>query len=260
MYDCFGGPSLELVSFEMLDAWAPGGMPNMAPPDSGQPMAKDALVLLDVHYHPTGAVEKDAATKLALMTTDTKPSRIARTVLIGNFEKTSEVPPFGVGDLVKQADEQTASFAVPPGAKDHVEEMTWKWTLPNGLDGKPSVIRVFAMGTHMHYVGRDMRVTLEHATPSTDEAAKECLIETPAWDFNWQRGYAFDGAFDSLPQMRDGDLLRFRCVYDNSMDNRFVVRALAEQKLDAPKNVTLGEDTLDEMCLGALGIIYPNPN
>jgi hypothetical protein len=259
-YDCFGGPALETVTFEMLDAWAPGVLPNMAPPESGQPMSKDDLVLLDVHYHPTGGEEKDSATKLSLMTSDEKPKRIARTVLIGNFEGRREVPPFGVGELLKQSDETTAAFGIPADAKDHVEEMTWTWTLPNQLDGTPTTIRVFGMGTHMHYVGRGMRVSLEHKTPSTGEDAKECLIETPSWDFNWQRGYAFDADFEKLPQMRNGDVLRFRCIYDNTMGNKFVVDALSEQKLDKPKDVVLGEDTLDEMCLGALGIIYPNPN
>jgi hypothetical protein len=138
--------------------------------------------------------------------------------------------------------------------------MTWTWTLPNQLDGTPTVIRVFGMGTHMHYVGRDMRVTLEHKTPASGESPSECLIETPSWDFNWQRGYAFQGEFDDLPQMRDGDVLRFHCKFDNSMGNKFVVDALREQNLSEPKEVLLGEDTLDEMCLGALGIIYPNPS
>jgi hypothetical protein len=132
--------------------------------------------------------------------------------------------------------------------------------------------RVFAMGTHMHYVGRDMSIQLEHNSASEADAGvaasdagaatggQECLIETPQWDFNWQRGYGFDGSFDQLPVMRAGDVIKFRCVFDNSMDNPFVVQALDARGLDAPVEVRLGEDTLDEMCLGAFGIIYPNPN
>ena len=33
-------------------------------------------------------------------------------------------------------------------------------------------------------------------------------------------------------------------------------RALLEQKLSAPQDVGLGETTLDEMCLGAINVIY----
>ena len=35
---------------------------------------------------------------------------------------------------------------------------------------------------------------------------------------------------------------------------------VADQGLDAPVEVPLGDDTLDEMCLAGIGIIYPNIN
>jgi hypothetical protein len=108
----------------------------------------------------------------------------------------------------------------------------------------------------MHYVGVDMKITLEHAG-GTDT---ECLIQTPHWDFNWQRGYAYDAAYEDLPAMRDGDTLHFRCVYDNTLGNLNVLGALQARRLANPVEVRLGEDTLDEMCLGAIGIISPNTN
>lgn len=53
-----------------------------------------------------------------------------------------------------------------------------------------------------------------------------------------------------------GDYLYLRCTYDNSMSNPYVVEALAQQRLDAPVPVFLGEETLDEMCLGVFGVAY----
>lgn len=255
VYNCFGGPGITSVTTQMLDAWAPGGIANMAPPNAGQPVAKDSLVLLDVHYHPTGQTERDTTTKLSLMLAQEKPTFVARTVLLGNFQTKStfmNATGGGVGDLIQQSDESAPEFMIPANAKAHVEDMTWTWNLPLGS------IRVISMGTHMHYVGRKMRVTLEHATPSASEDKQECLIETPAWDFNWQRGYAFDAPYESLPEMRNGDVLKFHCEFDNSMDNRYVVQALKDQDLTAPVDVRLGEDTLDEMCLGAVSIMYPS--
>jgi hypothetical protein len=38
------------------------------------------------------------------------------------------------------------------------------------------------------------------------------------------------------------------------MGNQFVQSALAEQGLSAPRDVRLGEATLDEMCLGIFGL------
>lgn len=53
----------------------------------------------------------------------------------------------------------------------------------------------------------------------------------------------------------DQESLKFRCTYDNSLANPFVARALAEQGLTEPQDVYLGEQTLDEMCLGIFGIL-----
>lgn len=252
-YDCFGGPGLETVETEIVDAWAPGALPNLAPPGSGQPMDRDALVILDVHYHPTGqGPEVDADTRLSLMLSDERPQYVSQVVLLGNFDERIDTD-FGVGDLRLQAGESAAEFVIPAGEARHVEEMTWEWALTPGFE-----LAVYGMGTHMHYVGRDMQVHLERADPQGSEPAEECLIQTPAWDFNWQRAYFYDAPQDRLPLMRDGDVLRMRCAYDNSTANPFLLDALIAQGLDEPVDVRLGEDTLDEMCLAAVAIMYPN--
>lgn len=251
-----GGPGLETVSTQMLDAWAPGGIPNDAPANSGQPLDKDALVLLDMHYHPTGAgTEMDDSTYLGLTIDDAEPEYISRTILLGNNDQAEEDLGILKARLLKQEGEDQAQFMIPAGEKHHVEEMTWEWT-----DELRSALRIYGMGTHMHYVGRDMLIQLENTHPQPGEPDTECLIETPQWDFNWQRGYGFDGDYDELPMINPGDVLRLRCVFDNSMENTFVVEALADQGLQEPVDVPLGEDTLDEMCLGAFGIVYPNAN
>lgn len=256
-YDCFGGPGLTNVddpslsiSTAILDAWAPGGVPNMAPEGSGQYVLKDSLVIMDTHYHPVGEPQIDDSTKLALMLATERPEYNARVALLGNFEGLRETQ-YGDGNLELQSGESIAEFMIPADAADHIEENTWTWKLPEGTE-----LRVWSMGTHMHYVGVDMKITLEHA----DNSDTQCLIHTPQWDFNWQRGYAYDAAYEDLPVMRNGDTVRMRCTYDNTMDNPNVLIALDDQELDAPVEVRLGEDTLDEMCLGAFGIISPNTN
>ena len=131
--------------------------------------------------------------------------------------------------------------------------MTWTWDFA-GVGLPSAELYVYAMGTHMHYAGRDMRVWLEPAQRSDDL----CLIQTPDWDYNWQRVYMYDAPRTKLPVMGQGDTIHMQCVFDNSMENRFVREALAQQGLDAPQDVRLGEDTLDEMCLSVLGIMHLN--
>jgi hypothetical protein len=86
--------------------------------------------------------------------------------------------------------------------------------------------------------------------------AQECLLHTPKWDFNWQRVYQYNAPFDQLPLVRGGDKLRLRCKYNNSSSNPFVMEALESQGLQAPIDVRLGEQTLDEMCLAVVQILY----
>ena len=154
---------------------------------------------------------------------------------------------------MRQAGEAEAEFVIPADVSGHVEDMSWTWKLPPSLEFK-----VYAAGTHMHYVGRDMQVWLEHTKAQPGADREECLIETPQWNFNWQRGYAYDAQYEELPSMGSGDKLKLHCVYDNTMKNVFVAQALHERGMDAPIEVKLGEDTLDEMCVGAVGVLYPN--
>jgi hypothetical protein len=113
------------------------------------------------------------------------------------------------------------------------------------------------MGTHMHWVGTDMTVQIARNGTRPNQPASECLIATPHYDFNWQRGYAYDQPIAALPTIKGGDRIRMRCTYDNSTENPRVARALAEQRLSSPVDVRLGEETLDEMCLGAFTLLTP---
>lgn len=92
-----------------------------------------------------------------------------------------------------------------------------------------------------------------------DQPAQECLLQTPGWNFEWQRFYEYDARIEDLPFVMSGDTFKLTCKYDNSMANPFVREALAEQGLDAPREVVLGDETLDEMCLLAVTFFYKAP-
>jgi hypothetical protein len=136
---------------------------------------------------------------------------------------------------------------VPAGAKNHIETMLFR-------EDAPYSFPIFSVGTHMHYVGTSMKVELNQ--PIFDD--QQCLIETPNWDFNWQRIYNYDAPVDELPVLAYGDELKFTCNFDNSLDNPFVREALAEQGLEAPVDVELGDETLDEMCIALMGVLMPH--
>ena len=65
-----------------------------------------SLLLLNMHYHPTGERETDADTRVALMLTDERPRLINRIVLVGNVARARMESRLGVGELMRQSGEE----------------------------------------------------------------------------------------------------------------------------------------------------------
>jgi hypothetical protein len=253
-YDCFAGTGFANTS--VLYAWAPGAQPAELGDSLAFSIAANSLIVLQVHYHPlVNSAEVDQST-LELQYFNGRPQNIAQILLIGNFENQ-----FGNNEgLMPGMNDRTAlpEFRIPAGVADHVE--TQRFILPSTLNGFPLPdLKVISAATHMHYVGTGMRWEIEHAIPEEGEPQRECMIETPRWDFQWQRGYAYDVPMLRAPEWRPGDTLHLRCLYNNTMDNPFVAQALADQGFSAPQDVYLGEETLDEMCLAVMTIAFANP-
>lgn len=251
-YQCFGAPGFDSA---LLGAWAPGAVPIELPPGAGLPVPKGSRIVINVHYHPTGEPQMDASS-IDLRWTATKTPLEATLALVGNARKQE---PSGDGLAPGPGDPPSGpSFLIPAGARDHVETM--RFTIPERLAFGAFI---FAAGTHMHYVGTDMKIEIDRSKRKggapAGEPQRECLLQTPRWDFHWQRGYQYDAPLEKLPTLSTGDVLHLRCKYDNSLDNPHVAAALAEQGLKQPRRVELGEETLDEMCLGVFGIAYWRP-
>lgn len=242
-YDCFGGPQLEAPG--LLMAWAPGATPVTAPEGVAMALPSTGRIVMQVHYHPTGAPQVDDATSVQLRRYRAGiPDYVGTLTLIGNARGPLAD---GMGLQAGPNDAGAPEFRIPAGAVGHTESMLFP------LPRAQADYKLWAVGSHMHYVGTDMRIGITRAEPG-EEPAEECLLDTPRWDFNWQRGYLYDVPIDQAPSAKGGDVFNLRCTYDNSMNNPFVQSALTEQGLGAPRDVRLGEETLDEMCLGIFGI------
>ncbi|HTJ84767.1 MAG TPA: hypothetical protein VL400_23770 [Polyangiaceae bacterium] len=240
-FDCFGAPGADLIG-----AWAPGAKPLELPTDVGMQLTTDDVIVVQMHYHPTGDTSEVDKSSIQLRYIDATPKWSFQFALLGNASSASE------GLLADPDDRGEPEFRIPAGAKSHTEDM--EFTIPEtGIE-----VPVLLVGTHMHYVGYDGRFSVTRANPGPSELADECFVETPAWDFNWQRGYMYDAPISDLPTISTGDVVHMHCEYNNTMGNRFVQQALEQQGLSAPQDVSLGETTLDEMCLGVLGYLLPN--
>ncbi len=238
-FDCFNTPDLS-ASYLMM-TWTPGAAPNVTPAGSGMPLTPGSRLVVQMHYHPTGQPEQDQSA-LELKWITREPEMEAAQALVGNYGRLRSD---GTGLQPGQGDGDEPRFLIPANNSAHIESMIYRQDIPFEFP-------LFSVGTHMHYVGVGMRIELKR-----EGQEKECLIETPKWDFDWQRTYSFDAPRSALPVIGPGDELHMRCVYDNSMSNPLVRRALLEQGLEEPVDVALGEETLDEMCLGIFGLLVP---
>lgn len=232
--NCGGGSGIS--GGQLIGGWVPGGLPMEAPEGVATELPVGTRLILNVHYHATGAgSEEDKGTGLALRWSANKPEWTSYFTLIG-------AP--GIGSSLN------GPLSIPAGEEAHVEE--YEYVVGSlGMDFPDIVdVRVWTVLNHMHKVGIDMRVWVE----DRDTGEETCLLHTPKWDFNWQRSYALDTPVASSVRVQSGDVVRVRCIYNNTMSNPGVVEMLGELGLDEPITVNLGEATGDEMCLTGVGV------
>ena len=195
-----------------LAGWAPGNSPRFAPPGVAVKIPKGARLVMEVHYHPNGQVERDRST-LGLS--------LAR-------ETVRQIPVQGIT--------ARPNLEIPAG--DPAAEVKASVTLVgNRLVGVlPEDMTLHAISPHMHNVGREMRVW---ATLPGGERKE--LIWLKDWDFNWQESYHYRQPL-RLPK---GTRLEMTAVYDNSSAN-------TRNPNRPPRKITWGEATTDEMCVAFL--------
>lgn len=251
-YPCFGDPGTSDPS--VLLAWAPGAPPLEYGKNAAVKVADGMHLVLQIHYHPTTVAVQDQ-TQFELRVSQTRPQYVTELALIGNADG-SEDKDAALRLLPGPDDPATGpAFVIPANATAHTETM--ELVMPTTISGFPTPeLRIGAAGAHMHWAGTDMTITIERAK-TTSEPQKECLIGTPKYNFNWQRGYAYNVDYDQLPTLNGGDKITLKCTYNNSLSNPFVQRALQEMQMSEPQPIKLGETTLDEMCLGVFGLLRP---
>ncbi len=239
--------------------WVPGAFPQSFPEEIGTKVDPGTVFVMQIHYHPHSVAAVNSVpdtTKIDIRWNKTVPQYEMTAALVGNFSG----PIQGSYGFVHDATDpkSLAEFKIPPNAKDVT--ITQKIALPPTINNQPTPdLLLYGVGAHMHYVGTKERITLKHATVKDGEPddGRECLLDMDQWDFNWQRVFQYDTSIATLPQVRALDELAIKCTYDNSLGNPFVASALKAQGLSQPREVTLGEQTLEEMCLGVFQLLTP---
>ena len=177
-YGCFGGPGI--LTDSVLGGWAPGMRPRMFPDDTGIRLTPFGRIVLQVHFHATGASESDR-TRLGLYFARNPVSHEIAWIPLVNTR-----------------------FVLPPG--DERQLVTASLTMPRFPEGVKAIFIV----PHMHRLGREIRVDAVYPGGS-----QRPMIYIDDWDFDWQAFYYYREPVPLPP----GTRLELKAVYDNSASN-----------------------------------------
>lgn len=212
-YTCYGGPGSNRTQW--LGAWAPGGANGAYPAGTGLYVEPGSLVVMQVHYHPGNGTGSDQTA--------------VEVTLADEVERQALVLPF-TNPLWVNGD----NMLIPAGEPD----VTHTWTVAvSELQDDPQPFLVHSANLHMHTLGRAGSLWIDRA-----DGSRECMLDIGDWDFDWQLSYGFV----EPKVIEPGDSLGIECRWDNSgarSDHH-------EGDAVPPHDVTWGDGTEDEMCLG----------
>lgn len=223
-YTCFGAPFPSsgtggLVGSggglpTQVGAWVPGAAPQILPEKTAVRIEAGSKIVMQVHYNTISqAPVTDQSAFLMKLTQETPDYLVDTKPLI------------------------IRSLEIPAGEPEAVNRRTY-------TNHSEKTLQVGSVAAHMHLLGARYSATVERA-----DGAQECLLEIPAWDFNWQQSYQLPQPLELAP----GDSITLECVYNNSPANQPMVQGQQQE----PRDVTWGEGTLDEMCMLYMSLIKP---
>ena len=225
-YTCFGSPQpgQEFVSLKTVEngfpnqigAWVPGQDPQIQPAGEAVRISAGSTVVLQVHYSVLGGEPAPDYTEFQAVLTTQPPDRLVRTVPL--LIPWLEIP---AGDPHAEVTELFKSY-------------------------RSDSVAVTSLTSHMHLLGSAQQVDVVRADES-----RECALDIPEWDFNWQLTYGISA--DTPLVLQPGDGLELTCAYDNSAENQPVVNG---EKVES-RFVEWGDGTLDEMCMVYLSTVEP---
>lgn len=140
-----------------LGGWAPGNMPRVLPDGIYRPLPAKSDMVIQVHYHKTGKVEKDR-TSIGVYFAKEPRMKQARTLPLTNL-----------------------AINIPPDEAKH--EVKAQMTVPFDATA-------ISITPHMHLLGREMKV----AATLPDGSTKD-MVWVRDWDYRWQDTYLYKEPF-----------------------------------------------------------------
>ena len=196
-----------------LTSYEPGGYATEIPGGLGFEVPPGSAMVLQLHYNTLADDGQDRSH--VEFTIKDQVERVGRVSLIMN-------PLWYI----------PGQMSIPMGEPDVVHRYTG-----SGFLNTNQTYEIFWADMHMHVLGTQGRIGIQRASGEF-----EMLLDIPRWDFAWQETYILRNSV----MLNPGDRLSVECHFDNTAENQAVVNG---QRLP-PRDVSWGDGTTDEMCLG----------
>ena len=184
--------------------WVPGSSEINFPVNSGFKMPQSGYIIFEIHVSPNAGFNT-IQPKLALQITEKQPDREVKHFVLGtNFNGTYSAP-----------------LIVNPNSYN---EITITDTLPDDVS-------IFAIGPHMHYIGRKFEAFAISPTHDTIP-----IVKINDWDFNWQEYYVPQ----KLLVLHAGTSIVVKVFFDNTSNNPY-------NPFHPPQTIIEGIKTTNEM-------------
>lgn len=181
-YSGFGGAGFD-DAIVLPAAWVPGAVPRFFPDKMGIRIPKNADLVMQIHYAPSGSVQKDQST-VNIFYSDDKSIRQIR-------EATINPQNLAGGN---------SSFLVKAETINRFK----------GVLDVPYDFSLMSIAPHMHLIGTKAK---SYAITPKGDTIK--LIAIDDWDFNWQGSYTFK----KLIKIPKGAKVYYEAEYDNTANN-----------------------------------------
>ena len=257
-WPCFGGSGLggmlsTFVSSPWLSSWAPGRGKDISPKGYGTPFKKGERFVLQVHYNLLAAMGGKIETDQSKIVMQVIPARgsTVKQLHVELFPAPVELAcPTGITgplcdrkasliDLAARTSTTSAFESAGINAICGADPFNPTASLTSQCDKViTSNFNVIAAAPHMHLLGRTLSITL-----NPGKSTEKTLLNVKNYNFDDQSATVLKTPVKVVA----GDTIRVKCTFDPTLRQKIPQL----QKL-APRYVTWGEGSSDEMCLGVI--------
>lgn len=259
-WPCFGGTGVgsgfsSFLTTPWLSSWAPGRDRDVMPKGYATPIAKGDRIVIQIHYNLLAAVDgkvKPDQSSVRITAVPAKGSRLRALYAELVAAPVELACPTGVTGELCSRGKSLADLAMRTSSASAFEaaglNLICGQSAFNPTPSTTSVcdkkitsnVSVLKATPHMHKLGTSLKLILNPGTPR-----ETIILDRPKYNFDDQSATVLKQPI----KLKIGDTVRVVCTYDPKLRSM-----IPELKKLAPRYVTWGEGSSDEMCLAVMGV------